>query len=168
MFKWDAEEPASKTSKPPLAFGHFNGLAELAAPSSAAASASVRTKKLLDGPTGVLRKLHAHGSVREPGAGYAPHADSYDVAIVVLEGEVETHTGDRVGPGGTIFHAAGQQHGLRNPCDVRARYIVFEFHPATPRPSAAFPAPPAAFMKKVMDPHRWLAKAKRLSKRRGR
>ena len=65
MFKWDAEAPEAKFSKPPLGFGHFNGLTELAAPSSAAASASVRAKKLLDGPTDLERGAGMVGVVPE-------------------------------------------------------------------------------------------------------
>ena len=52
------------------------------------------------------------------------------MAIVVLEGEVET-LGKRVGPHGVIFYAAGEPHGMRNAGNVIARYIVFEFHERT-------------------------------------
>ena len=48
------------------------------------------TKPLLDGPTGCLGKLHAHATVLAPGAGYEPHVDAHDVAIVMLEGTIET------------------------------------------------------------------------------
>jgi quercetin dioxygenase-like cupin family protein len=77
--------------------------------------------------TANLEKLHGHTSTLTPGAGYDPHADPYDVAIIVLEGEVET-LGKRVGPHGVIFYAAGEPHGIRNPGYTIARYIVFEFH----------------------------------------
>jgi redox-sensitive bicupin YhaK (pirin superfamily) len=53
--------------------------------------------------------------------------DAYDVAIIVLEGEVET-LGQRVAPHGVIFYAAGEAHGLSNPGTTTARYLVFEFH----------------------------------------
>jgi mannose-6-phosphate isomerase-like protein (cupin superfamily) len=165
MFKWDADPAPTKTApttlKAPLAFGHFHGQASF---DENANAAGFRTRKLLDGPTGVLRKLHAHASLLEPGAGYAPHADAYDVAIVVLEGEVET-LGQRVGPGGTIFHSAGQMHGICNPGNVRARYVVFEFHGGASQQSEAFPKPPITLVQKLADPHRWMAKLKKLTKR---
>ena len=162
MFKWDTDKaPATAAA---LAFGHFDALAPFAEATGAAPASSVRTKKLFEGPTGCLRKLHAHASLLEPGAGYAPHADAYDVAIVVLEGEVET-LGQRIGAGGTIFHAAGQAHGISNPTSSPARYVVFEFHGTQAKQTEAFPKPPVSFMDKLADPHRWLNKIKRVAKR---
>ena len=81
--------------------------------------------RVLDGETKYLRHLYAHVTTLEPGAGYEPHVDSYDVAIVVLEGTVET-LGEQVGRHGVIFYAAGEPHGMRNPGTTRARYLVFE------------------------------------------
>lgn len=83
--------------------------------------------RLLDGETECLRHLHAHVTTVQPGAGYDPHVDPYDVGIVVLEGRIET-LGERVGPNGLIYYAAGEPHGLRNVGDTPARYVVFEFH----------------------------------------
>ena len=162
MFKWDTDKGPTPTTT--LAFGHFDALAPFTEATGPAPASSVRTKKLFEGPTGCLRKLHAHASLLEPGAGYAPHADAYDVAIVVLEGEVET-LGQRVAAGGTIFHAAGQAHSLSNPTPITARYVVFEFHGAQAKQTEAFPKPPLTFMEKVADPHRWLSKIKRATKR---
>ena len=72
----------------------------------------------------------------QPGAGYPPHADDYDVAILVLGGKVETL--DRVvEPLGVVFYAAGEMHGMKNVGDVPARYLVFEFHPFTSSSYAA-------------------------------
>ena len=36
--------------------------------------------------------------------------------------------GQRVGPHSVIFCPAGEPHGIRNPGEVVAKYIVFEFH----------------------------------------
>ncbi|MBU0581690.1 MAG: cupin domain-containing protein [Alphaproteobacteria bacterium] len=83
--------------------------------------------KLFEGPTGFLTKLHAHVTTMAPGKGYPAHVDRHDVAIIVFSGEVET-LGQRIGPGGTAFSAAGEEHGLSNPGTVPARYLVFEFH----------------------------------------
>ena len=66
----------------------------------------------------------------QPGAGYAPHVDCHDVAIVVLSGQIET-LGEVVKPHGVIFYAAGQPHGLRNAGEEPAEYLVFEFHAAS-------------------------------------
>jgi quercetin dioxygenase-like cupin family protein len=86
---------------------------------------------LFESQTAYLGKLHAHVTDLQPGVGYAPHKDRHDVAILVFSGQVET-LGQRVGPGGSIYYAAGEPHGLRNIGDTPARYLVFEFH--GPRP----------------------------------
>jgi len=85
------------------------------------------THHVLNGTTGCLGKLHAHLTQLAPGAGYEAHRDSHDVAIVVLDGTVET-LGRKVGANSVVYIGAGEMHGMRNPGDVPARYLVFEFH----------------------------------------
>ena len=87
--------------------------------------------RLLEGQTRHLRTFHAHMTAVEPGGGYEPHTDAYDVGIVVLEGTVET-LGNRAGPHAVIFYPAGALHGLKNVGRTRALYIVFEFHGRRP------------------------------------
>ena len=82
---------------------------------------------VFDGATRYLRRLQAHVTTMRPAGSYAPHVDSYDVGIAILEGTVET-LGERVGRNGVIFYAAGQAHGMHNVSDEPARYVVFEFH----------------------------------------
>lgn len=87
-------------------------------------------RMLFNQQTRWLRKLACHTTVLEPGEGYEPHADSYDVAIVMLEGEVET-IGGRAAAHDIVFYLAGEEHGMRSVGDVPARYVVFEFHGRT-------------------------------------
>ena len=87
------------------------------------------TARLLHGPTACLDTLHAHLSLVYPGGGYEPHADAHDVALVVLDGRVET-LGEMVERHGVVYCPAGSLHGLRNTSEAPARYLVFEFHAA--------------------------------------
>jgi hypothetical protein len=65
--------------------------------------------------------------VLQPGGGYAAHADPYDVAILVLSGQIET-LGATLSRGDVAFCAAGELHGMENPGPDQAIYLVFEFH----------------------------------------
>jgi len=121
MFKWWG---AAKEKESELAFGEFRMCGSR---DERAGESGFATHLVLEGPTRYLHRLQCHTSVLAPGAGYEPHADKYDVCIVVLEGEVET-IGRRVAPHGVIFYAAGKPHGMRNPGTAVARYVVFEFH----------------------------------------
>jgi len=111
------------------------------------------TDVVLEGATECLTLLHAHVSVLQPDAGYAQHADEHDVAIVLLEGEIET-LGRRIRPLSAVYCGAGRLHGLRNPGSVPARYLVFEFHGPRRRPRRASP------------PRRVARRVKRLARRR--
>ncbi len=86
---------------------------------------------LFEAPTTHLDKFHAHASTMYPGAGYDAHADSYDVVILLLEGTVET-IGQQVSAPSVIFYSAHKPHGMRNPGDVPAKYLVFELHGCGP------------------------------------
>ena len=86
-------------------------------------------RRIFEGPTRWLRKLHCHMTRLEPGAGYAPHADAYDVAILVRSGKLET-LGRKVGAGELIFYPAGAIHGMRNVGAEPAHYLVVEWHGA--------------------------------------
>lgn len=120
MFKWRAA-PANNAA--PLATNIFRDHIV----DSTSELKSFAHQRLFEHPTTFLQKLHAHFTVMKPGAGYAPHTDEYDVAIVVFAGTVKT-VGRTVEPHGVIYYAAGEPHGMQNVGETPARYLVFEFH----------------------------------------
>ncbi|MGI9553392.1 MAG: cupin domain-containing protein [Thermodesulfobacteriota bacterium] len=159
MFKWDTD---STETDSPLAFGHFN----LFDPTEDSEFEDGFYPHLLfEGPTACLQKLHCHTSTLTPGAGYDPHIDAYDVGIVVLEGEVET-LGERVGPHSVIFYPAGEPHGMRNPGEGIAKYVVFEFHGSQTAQSYALPNLFTSLLTKITDLRSWKRMLKRLLPRR--
>ncbi|PKN52809.1 MAG: hypothetical protein CVU55_06205 [Deltaproteobacteria bacterium HGW-Deltaproteobacteria-13] len=121
MFKWKAD---GMKSEPALSFGLYN---IIESNRTLLTEEGFRPHLLFQGPTKYLKKLRCHFSTLTPGAGYDPHADPYCVAIIVLEGEVET-LGKRVRPHGVIFYGEGELHGMDNHGAMTARYVVFEFH----------------------------------------
>jgi MoaA/NifB/PqqE/SkfB family radical SAM enzyme len=122
MFKWYA---AIQNKNSELAFGCFDMI-----PSEAdqRIAEGFHTHRIFKGHTAYLSKLECHFSTLTPQSGYKPHIDDYNVIIVVLKGQMET-LGQRVSPYDVIFYAAGKRHGMHNPGDTVAKYLVFEFHP---------------------------------------
>ena len=123
MFKWHASSSSGPNSVPPLT----TSICRYGDVVDSTPAASFHTQRVFEGPTSYLRKLHAHVTTLQPGAGYAPHVDGYDVAIVTLSGTLET-LGQRVEPRSVIYYSAGESHGMRNVGTEVARYLVFEFH----------------------------------------
>ncbi len=119
MFKWKRDRKRTRADELP----EFLGSAFDVEPGEDAFATSL----LLQGPTTYLRKLHCHKTTLAPGAGYAPHVDAYDVAMVLLDGEIET-LGTSVSGDSVIFCGAGEPHGMLNPGSKPAQYLVFEFH----------------------------------------
>jgi len=120
MFKW---QDRSGRHVPSLAFKRFRFQDE----KRARGGSGFRVRVLFEGSTPSLRKLHCHFSTLSAGAGYDAHVDAHDVAIIVLEGEVET-LGQRVAPHGVIFYPGGEPHDMHNVGTTDAKYVVFEFH----------------------------------------
>jgi len=120
MFKW-------RTALAPPAGPLKTSVIRLGGVTARVEAEPFHARLLFEQPTAYLAKLHSHVSDLQPGAGYEPHADPYDVAIVVLAGKIET-LGRVVEPLGVIFYAAGELHGMRNVGEEPARYLVFEFH----------------------------------------
>jgi uncharacterized cupin superfamily protein len=90
-------------------------------------NAPFATQLVFEGPTHYLTKLHVHLTELQPDAGYAAHADTHDVAIVLLSGSVET-MGRRIERHGVVCFPACEMHDMKNPGSATARYLVFEFH----------------------------------------
>jgi hypothetical protein len=80
MFKWTSA-PSGMPNPRKISIVH---------PPDDASAESFAMFHSLKGPTVGLRRLRSHLTVLKPGAGYAPHADDYDVGIVLLSGAVET------------------------------------------------------------------------------
>ena len=123
MFKWRAGMPSRAQSQAGVFRYDVPALSEDNRHTKPWESAKIFTF-----PTRHLKTLHCHASLLQPGAGYEPHRDRYDVAIVLLKGTVET-LGRTVQPFSVIYYAAGELHGMRNVGDTPAYYLVFEFHP---------------------------------------
>lgn len=127
MFKWRGA-PAEIERQAKAGILRFSNI--LMAPGPMPAK-GYRTEKFFEHPTGYLRRLQAHVTAMEKGAGYAPHADAHDVAIIVLSGRVAA-AGTTLGPNGVFYFPAGEMHGMECIGDGPARYLVFEFHSPAP------------------------------------
>jgi quercetin dioxygenase-like cupin family protein len=121
MFKWRGDTFDANGVAPTGIHNFRTGFADTSKP--------FHVRTVFEQKTAYLGKLHAHLSTLQPGAGYAPHIDAHDVAILVLSGEVETLDATAK-PHGVIYYSAGQAHGLRNAGKEPAEYLVFEFHAA--------------------------------------
>lgn len=121
MLKWNTD---LRTTDESIGFSHFDSIVSLSDQSDTGA---FRTQKILDVPTGFLRKLHCHLSFLSPGAGYEPHGDEHDVVLIALDGVIET-VGERVEPNDVCLLVAGEAHGMENPGTKVSRYLVIEFH----------------------------------------
>jgi mannose-6-phosphate isomerase-like protein (cupin superfamily) len=160
MFKWHNHNSVS-TADQALAYGKwtFDDVER-----GASVHTGFRPREVFTGPTRWLRKLHCHTTTLSAGSGYEPHVDAYDVAIVMVSGEVET-LGVRAQANDVIFYRAGEPHGMHNPGSDPARYVVFEFH------GRSHPIRPPSkrggdsLLTKLTDPRRWLRKARKLAGR---
>lgn len=121
MFRWNRAEAEAPSGRLKAIVVHDPPSAE----TKPGKGFAVRT--IFEGRTQWLRKFHCHTSRLEAGAGYAPHADAYDVAILVQSGRVRTLERE-AGPGDLIYYPAGEVHDMRNTSDEPAHYLVFEFH----------------------------------------
>ena len=153
LLRWQSGSGAN----PPLGFGRFDAAAPVAPPTR---EKGFRAQLLFEGPTAKLRKFHCHISTLLPGASYSPHVDAHDIAIVVLEGEVET-LGERAKPCSVIFYPAGESHGMTNPGSSIARYLVFEFHGDGAGAGESAEKNQAAPVRKLIDRVRWTTAVKR-------
>jgi quercetin dioxygenase-like cupin family protein len=86
-----------------------------------------QTRRVLEGKTHFLNKLHVHRSLALPGGGYESHADPHDVMIVLLAGTVRTMGQTMTAPA-FFYHPAGSPHGIRALGDAPAEYLVVELH----------------------------------------
>jgi quercetin dioxygenase-like cupin family protein len=158
MFKWRNVAAAATDSL--LTFRHARPFEDA---SDLTIGEGFSVRGLFRGPTTSLRKLECHVSKLPPGAGYEPHVDAHDVAIVLLDGQIET-LAERVGAHAVVFHPAGEAHGLRNPGDIDALYLVIEFHgPRTAHLSKASVG--AVSFSRLTDPERWKRKIKHVWRR---
>lgn len=160
MFKWH-NQVASGVTENALEHGRWSW--EHGTEGNAPAS-GFHPQKLFDGPTRWLRKLHCHLTELAPGAGYEPHVDAYDVAIVVVSGEIET-LGARAKAFDVVFCRAGEPHGMVNPGAEPARYLVFEFHGRALPVSVSDLNSAKAWLIRLLDLRRWKRKLKSLAKR---
>ncbi|HEY4491946.1 MAG TPA: hypothetical protein VI958_08085, partial [Acidobacteriota bacterium] len=156
MLRWRNE---STPTEPNLHFGHFR-MIDFAAKEL---KDGLTTHLFFQGSTKHLSQLQCHGSHLAPRCGYPSHADAYDVAIIVMEGEVET-LGQQVGPHGVIFYTAGQPHSMHNPGQKASNYLVFEFHGCSYPPRSSVKRT-RSLLSKLADPHCWIRKARHILRR---
>lgn len=121
MIKWSNTR---RKRKPQVPFQHFGNIFS---EEGTIVSQGFSIKKLFEGSSSYLSKIHSHASQLSHGAGYEAHSDDHDVVILIRRGEVET-LGKRIGPNGVIYYLAGEEHGMFNPGKEPAQYIVFSFH----------------------------------------
>ena len=90
-------------------------------------------RAVFDAPTPALTEFECHITTLNPGESpHPPHHHADEELMIVKEGTLEAVQGGKtniVTPGGIIFEASNEEHGLRNVGTNRATYFVFRFSP---------------------------------------
>ncbi len=159
MFKWYSHPPSSASEI--LRYRLCDGLDRRV---ESDIEEGFRPRVLFAGPTSCLRRLQAHVSTVTPGAGYDDHVDAHDVGLIVFAGRIEAK-GAEYGPNSVLFFAAGEPHGLKNPGNETARYLVFEFHGHKGAVPSLPGGPSGSFLGKATDLRRWKASLRRMIER---
>ena len=126
MFKWTNDTSSTRSEGLPIQLHRCLPISD----DGIRPGKSWRSQRIFAGPTTWLDRLQCHTSTVNPGGGYEPHTDSYDVAFVLLSGTLETEAGT-LNPFDVAYVEAGEPHGMRNVGPDQARYIVFEFERAS-------------------------------------
>jgi quercetin dioxygenase-like cupin family protein len=86
------------------------------------------SRAVFDGMTHTGFHVDLHETQLAPGAApHPPHKHDHEEIIMVREGTLEvTNEGNvsRVGPGGVIYNASNDLHGMKNVGDTTAHYFV--------------------------------------------
>jgi quercetin dioxygenase-like cupin family protein len=102
------------------------------------------SKPVFRSPTVTLDEMEMHVTHVAPGkAPHAPHTHPEEELVILKEGTLEVMQAGkttRLGPGGVIFQASNQLHGVRNVGDVTATYYVMRWKAAGKPQSPATPA----------------------------
>jgi XRE family transcriptional regulator, regulator of sulfur utilization len=102
-------------------------------------------RAIFQSPTATLDELEMHITHLPPGqAPHPPHTHPEEELVIIKEGTLEAMQSGktkRVGPGGVIFQASNQLHGVRNVGDVPATYYVVRWtSPGMAKPKAPPPS----------------------------
>ena len=96
------------------------------------ASKTGEVRHVFKAPTATLDELEVHISTLNPGeTPHPPHKHPDEELLFVKEGTVESLVNgeaQRLGPGGVVFQAANQLHGLRNVGTTPAIYFVVKWN----------------------------------------
>jgi len=123
VFRWTTQSfPAPQTEVPSRVF-RIDGDPLKSHQSS---SSAMVVQPVFDVHTRYLSRLGSHLTVLTGGGGYAPHQDSYDVALVLLEGTI-IMAGRRWHSPAVAFFESGVPHGCRNGQDGVSYYVALEF-----------------------------------------
>ena len=91
------------------------------------------SRSVFDAPTPALADLECHITTLNPGQSpHPPHRHPAEELMIIRDGTVEAMQEGQtniVGPGGIIFEASGELHGLRNIGTNTATYYVVKFAP---------------------------------------
>ena len=91
------------------------------------------SRPVFDAPTPALADLECHITTLNPGQSpHPPHRHPAEELMIIRDGTVEAMQEGQtniVGPGGIIFEASGELHGLRNIGTNTATYYVIKFAP---------------------------------------
>lgn len=90
-------------------------------------------RSVFDAPTVNLDRFECHVTTLNPGASpHAEHRHSHEEMMIIKDGVIEVaqnNLTNRVEPGGIIFCASSELHGLRNVGTNPATYYVLAWHP---------------------------------------
>jgi quercetin dioxygenase-like cupin family protein len=88
-------------------------------------------RSLVREPTRTLDELEMHITTLNPNTtSHAPHTHPNEEIVIVREGTLQAHVNGKevvVGPGGILFYASMQPHGVKNIGDTPATYFVINW-----------------------------------------